>query len=539
MLLGYDVDPRDEGRTCRATSPRATSSSPRASSPCRATRSSCSGCSPTSPSSAATARRARTSTPSSGCTARGSTSTPTCRAWTSSGAACPRSSAAGWPRVLAHYGVTDLDRTPELEEAVFRDLPRPAALGPRRPAGHRRCCSAGSTEPAAEPPARPRRPRRPRPAGARHPAALPRRRRPGPQRALPLVRPAARRRRAGRACWPASATRSPPLAADPDAPDRAARIDALAAIPEQIVRFLAERLEGGVPEREPMLEVLVRRHYREHDLHDLRTVHRGGPPVRAWPTTRSTTAHPPGLHRRRRRRAGRPASALVARRRRRGRRAPDRPRGRGRPVPALAGRAGVARARPRASSPRLLARSPFAQQRTPDRGRRLPGAATARSATSPSVPPTPAASSRTTSSAACTRWSGAGSTSGGCATSTSPGSRRPRTCCSTTASRRTTPPTSGSSRWPQVRQLAVVRDEDGRVTSLPHAERAVANCLEAIRRARAPAARPGARLDMNHVWSAVWPVVDGRPRPAHRPAGARSPRSPTAPASRRCSRRAA
>ena len=64
------------------------------------------------------------------------------------------------------------------------------------------------------------------------------------------------------------------LAADPDAPDRAERMEALAAIPEQIVRFLAERLEDGVPEQEPMLEVLVRRHYREHDLHGLTSVSR-------------------------------------------------------------------------------------------------------------------------------------------------------------------------------------------------------------------------------------------------------------------------
>ena len=53
-------------------------------------------------------------------------------------------------------------------------------------------------------------------------------------------------------------------------------MDALAAIPEQIVRFLAERLENGVPEQEPMLEVLVRRHYREYDLHDLRSLLRAG-----------------------------------------------------------------------------------------------------------------------------------------------------------------------------------------------------------------------------------------------------------------------
>ena len=62
------------------------------------------------------------------------------------------------------------------------------------------------------------------------------------------------------------------LASSPDVPDHAARIDALAAIPEQIVRFLAARLEQGIPEREPMLETLARRHYREHELHDLRTL---------------------------------------------------------------------------------------------------------------------------------------------------------------------------------------------------------------------------------------------------------------------------
>ena len=37
----------------------------------------------------------------------------------------------------------------------------------------------------------------------------------------------------------------------------------------------------------------------------------------------------------------------------------------------------------------------------------------------------------------------------------------------------------------QVRQFSVVRDDTGRVTSLPHLERAIANCLEGIRRTRA------------------------------------------------------
>ena len=65
------------------------------------------------------------------------------------------------------------------------------------------------------------------------------------------------------------------LAASADAPDRARRIEALAAIPEQTVGFLCERLEQGVPDREPMLEVLARRHYREYSLHDVRSLDRG------------------------------------------------------------------------------------------------------------------------------------------------------------------------------------------------------------------------------------------------------------------------
>ena len=76
--------------------------------------------SPTSPSSAATGPPGRTCTPSCACTARASTSTPTCRASTSSAAGCPRSSATGWPGCSPTTASPMLDRTPELEEAVFR-----------------------------------------------------------------------------------------------------------------------------------------------------------------------------------------------------------------------------------------------------------------------------------------------------------------------------------------------------------------------------------------------------------------------------------
>src|SRR4051794_38514237 len=59
----------------------------------------------------------------------------------------------------------------------------------------------------------------------------------------------------------------------------------------------------------------------------------------------------------------------------------------------------------------------------------------------------------------------------------------------------------------QVRELSVVRDAAGHVVSLPQAERTVASCLDAVRRARARLEN-GNRLDMNHVWLYVWPVID-------------------------------
>ena len=76
------------------------------------------------------------------------------------------------------------------------DLPGPAALGPRRQLSSPRSCSAGSAsrrrpQSAREPAGRPR------PAGRRDPAAVPGGRRPRPQRPVPLVRPAAGRRRSG------------------------------------------------------------------------------------------------------------------------------------------------------------------------------------------------------------------------------------------------------------------------------------------------------------------------------------------------------
>ena len=273
-----------------------------------------------------------------------------------------------------------------------------------------------------------------------------------------------------------------------------------------------------MPEREPMLEVLIKRHYREHELHGLRTAIEDGPPVRrrrlhARRAAAPTSSPPSGWCRRagRRQRAG-------ARRHRRGGRAPDRLRLRRRPLPVLAGRAGVARARPPSELAALLAQLAFAQQVRRVAVAVCAGGGPSRRATSPSALPR-APWSRTASSAACTPWSGAGSTSGGSATSTSPGSRRPRTCCSTTASPRATRPTSASSRsrrcasssWCATRRA---RSPPCRTPSAPSPT--------ASRRSAGPGRARGAagqRLDMNHVWVADLAHHRGRPRPAHRPPG--------------------
>ncbi|MBL8932883.1 MAG: ATP-grasp domain-containing protein [Kineosporiaceae bacterium] len=63
----------------------------------------------------------------------------------------------------------------------------------------------------------------------------------------------------------------------------------------------------------------------------------------------------------------------------------------------------------------------------------------------------------------------------------------------------------------QVRELSIVRDSEGTVHSLPQAERALATCMDAVRRARAAEQeRLGRRitLDMNHIWLYIWPVID-------------------------------
>ena len=294
------------------------------------------------------------------------------------------------------------------------------------------------------------------------------------------------------------------LADHPDSGDFRTRLDALTAIPEQIVQFLAARIEHGLPEREPMLEVLVRRHYREHELHNLRVLTAAGRPFvvadykldncpRRLVTTIAESSELDA------------SSDLVA--------AIDT---RLKDVPADDSVV-VDLYLSWPDAPVSVTEVSAALQQTL---RGLPFAGRA----------------RRTAVAVC------------------PGGERPVSYFTfrpgpdgvieddlvrgvhPMVGRRlnlwrlrdfnvtrldapadvllyqcVAPDNAADQRLvalSQIRELAVVREADGRVTSLPHAERAVANCLEAIRRERAARGAAGAGLDMNHVFLHIWPVID-------------------------------
>ena len=405
-------------------------------------------------------------------------------------------------RVLGHYGVSDLERTPAMEEAVFRIF-----LAQQRSMPEVALISAvlGAWSEGSPPDGE---------LAGQARGVLERLGR-ATQLRYPVVGDLARSVRFRWFDQPAvDAERADVLAGvrdelaaldDVDVPNRAERVEALAAIPEQIVRFLAERLEGGVPEREPMLEVLARRHYREFDLHDLATPVAGARPfvVASYtlderPTrlvsTIGTVAE-----------LGDPSGDLIA-----------------------------------AVSEHVSARqgdecvvdlylswpeAPVSAEEMSEQLRTL-------------VAAVPAAHEvRRLSVAVCP---GNGRDVGYFAfRPTEEGDvvedeltrgihpmvgRRlnlwrlrnfhvtrveaPEDVMLYECVARENPTDRRLVALAQVRQMSVVRDESGAVTSLPHAERAVEHCLEAIRRARVARGAAGAKLDMNHVWVHVWPVVD-------------------------------
>jgi acetyl/propionyl-CoA carboxylase alpha subunit/acetyl-CoA carboxylase carboxyltransferase component len=403
-------------------------------------------------------------------------------------------------QALTHYGVTELERTPALEEAVYRVfLAQPVA-----PAHLRVVTSMLQQWMLDDAPGE---------EIAEHVRDVLERLVAATQLRYPVVGDLARSVRfrwfdqplvdAVRAAVLAGVRDQVRyLAANPDAPDYAERINALAAIPEQIVRFLAERLESGIGEHEPMLEVLARRHYREYELHDLHNLHAAGRPfvvcdytLDERPTHLVTTvADLSELV---------PGSALVT------------------------------------ALEEQLTAAPAGHQCVLDlyvRATEVPDSAAEASAELNAV----------LTKLDLTRQVRR------VVTAICPGSGRPVTYYTFrpqagglveddlvrgvhpmvgrrlkmsrlkefNITRLDAPedvllyllvaPNNESDRrlvaLAQIREFAVVRDADGHVVSLPHAERAVASCGEAIRRARARLGGP--RLDMNYVALHIWPTVD-------------------------------
>ncbi|MEO6411420.1 MAG: carboxyl transferase domain-containing protein [Pedococcus sp.] len=405
--------------------------------------------------------------------------------------------------VVQHYGIDSLDRTPELEQAVFRVF-----LSQQRSAPDVALATSLLQRWMAEPC-----PEAPLDSAARDVLD---RLVVATQLRFPVVGDLARSVRfrwfdqplvdADRASILGGVSDElTALEAMPEGAERARRIDALAAIPEQIVQFLAERLERGVPQREPMLAVLIKRHYREHDLTGLRELAVGTRPFAVADYTLD----------------GRPTH-LVTSVGRVDELAPD-------SELEVAVSAQLDEAAPGAEGVVDLYLSWPDEPATPEEASSRLGDLLAGMPSAQRV--------RRVAVAVC------------------PGAGRPVAYFTfrpdgegamvedrlvrgvhPMVGRRlnlwrlrdfevtrleapddvllylcTAPGNEADQRLvalAQVRQLVVVRDEQGRVTALPHAERAIANCLEAIRRARSARGAAGARLDMNHVWVHIWPPVE-------------------------------
>ncbi len=410
-------------------------------------------------------------------------------------------------RVLAHYGLTDWDRTPQLEEAVFRIF-----LAQQRSVPDVLLATEILQRWIAEPP-----PSEELAGPARN---LLERLVRSTQLRFPVVGDLARSTRfrwfdqplvdAERASVLAGVRDEvAALAADRDAADRTERMEALAAIPEQIVRFLAERLESGVPEQEPMLEVLVRRHYREYDLHDLRSLVLAGRtfavadytlddrPTRLV-STEGTIAELTD-----------PTSALTTSV---GEQIAARAAGHDVVLDLYVHWPEVPDAPEQASEElaRIVGALPFAQDVRRVAVAVCPGG------------------DRPVNYFTYRPDADGGVTEDDLVRGVHPMVGRrldlwrlrdfhvtrvdaPEDVLLYECVARENPADRRLVALAQVRQLVVVRDEEGTVTGVPHAERAVENCLEAIRRVRTSRGAAGSKLDSNHVWVQVWPDVEADP----------------------------
>jgi len=169
-------------------------------------------------------------------------------------------------RVLGHYGVASLDRTPELETAVFRIF-----LAQQRMTGNAEIVSALLRQwLASAPPAEPLRDH----AGLTVEHLIE-----ATQVRFPAVADLARGvvfrwfaqpllRRSRATVYAAVRNDLGYLDRNPDAPDRSRRIQAMVASSEPLVRLIGQRV-GRPVDHAPLLEVLTRRYYGNRRLADV------------------------------------------------------------------------------------------------------------------------------------------------------------------------------------------------------------------------------------------------------------------------------
>ncbi|KJK10091.1 acetyl-CoA carboxylase [Terrabacter sp. 28] len=411
-------------------------------------------------------------------------------------------------RVLRHYGVTDFERTPDLEEAVFRIF-----LAQQRSAPEVQLATSILQRWLAEPI-----PATPLDVAARD--ALDRLV-VATQLRFPVIGDLARsvrfrwfdqplvdEDRAG--VLSGVRDKVAALAADPEAPDRTARVDELAAIPEQIVRFLAERLhesvdsDTGLQRHEPMLEVLIKRHYREHELHALRTFTEGGRPFATAdytlddrPTHLTTSIGSvdelvPGSA------LDAAVSADVWARTEGSQSVVD-----------LYLRWADEPQSPDEASDRLAAllqELPFAHDT-----RRVAvcvSGGTDRHVDYFTFRPVDGALVEDRLVRGVHPMVGRRLNLWRLSAFDVTRLDAPEDVLLYECVAKDNPDDTRLVALAQVRQVVVVRDEAGQVSGLPHVERAIANCLEAIRRVRASRGQRASKLDMNHVWVQIWPTIE-------------------------------